>query len=210
MNRSLKLVFPVVVLMVSGCNTVPTKEQAQAVVIKHTPEHFYATATIKNAYLDTTATITTQNGFQEKHGLLGIVWDDNFLRGIIDKKTGQTTIQLYQVLSYRGAGWRFYQSANYENVNGPTATPLTVIGRNVDCTGARYGGCTYTEHVAFTVPEPLLREIAQKYSPGALTGWRFKFNPKAGEDFDAFMLPAEIIGFLRRLDEFRAGQQARK
>lgn len=126
-------------LALSGCTTTSRESQLQT-ALSLTKEHFKNTAMVKDDSLDTIATISTVNGFQEKRGLLGIVWEDNFLRAFIDKKTGKTSFQLYQVINYQGGGWNFYQTVNFETTSGPQSTPVTVISRDVDCTGSRYGG----------------------------------------------------------------------
>jgi hypothetical protein len=191
-----------------GCATVSPQQQVQA-AISLTPEHFASTATIKDDPLDTTATINTYNGFQEKRGLLGIVWNDNFLRAFVDKKTGRTTIQLYQVIYYQGSGWNFFQTINYETPNGPTSKPVTVISRDVDCTGSRYGGCTYNEHLGIELDEAFLRVIAKRYQPGQMAIWQFKLNAKSGQEHKDGMLPAEIVGFLQALDSYRASHPSK-
>lgn len=90
-------------LAIVGCATVTRESQIQT-ALSLTKEHFKNTTTVKDDPLDTVATITTVNGFQEKRGLLGIVWDDNFLRAFIDKKSGKTSFQVYQVIYYQGRG----------------------------------------------------------------------------------------------------------
>jgi hypothetical protein len=195
----------VLALAVSGCATT-TKEAQIETALGLTKEHFKNTATVKDDSLDTVATITTVNGIQEKRGLLGIVRDDNFLRAVIDKKTGKTSFQLYQVIYYQGSGWNLFQTVNFETPYGPQSKPVTVISRNVDCAGSRYGGCTYVEHIAFDVDESLLRTIAGNYSPGQRPVWRFKFTAKSGIDSNEGMLPAEIAGLLEKVDEYLQGK----
>lgn len=202
MNYAMALLLA---LALTGCATTTREAQIQT-ALSLTKEHFKNTAMVKDDSLDTVATITTVNGFQEKRGLLGIVWDDNFLRAFIDKKTGKTSFQLYQVIYYQGSGWNFYQTVNFETPSGPQSKPVTVISRDVDCTGSRYSGCTYVEHVAFDVDESLLRTIAVNYSPGQRAGWKFKFTAKSGKDYNDGMLPAEIAGLLDKVDEYLNGK----
>lgn len=168
-------------------------------------DHFKNTATVKDSSLDLVATITTEPGFSEKRGLLGVVWNDNFIRAIVDKKTGKTTYQVYQAITYTGDSWKFYHSANYETPNGPVFVKAQSISRDVQC--SQYG-CTHYEHVAFTVPESLLRGIAKTHSnkPQARVWWRFKFNSKAGEDLETGMLPNEIAGALARVDQYKSAR----
>ena len=166
-----------------------------------TPEHFASTALVKDDPLDTHATITTINGYQDKRGLLKIVWNDNFLRAIIDKKTGKAALQLYQVIDYTQSGWNFYESANFETPDGPQSKPVVSINRDVDC---YRGGCSYTEHVGLDLDESLLRQLAAKYTAGQPSVWNFKFNAKSGQEYRASLQLAEIVGFLAAVDSYRA------
>lgn len=184
----------------TGC---ATKEAQIRKAENLSKEHFKNTATLEDDSLETVARITTVNGFAEKRGMLGIVWDDNFLRTFIDKDSGSTSFQLYQVIYYQGSGWNFYQTANYETPSGPQSKPVTVIKQDVQCTGSRYGGCTYVEHVAFDVEEGVLRAVAANYAPGRRAGWSFKFRAKSGNTYNDGMLAAEIAGLLDAVDEYR-------
>lgn len=189
--------------VLAGCAGTTSDAQIQT-ALSLTKDHFRTTATIKDDALDTVATVSTERGFQEKRGLLGVVSDDNFLRAFIDKKTGTTTMQVYQVIYYTGRSWNFFQTVNYEAPNGPQSRPVTIIGKDVNCTGSRYGGCTYSEHLGFEVDESLLRLIAASYQPGHAAAWKFKFAAKSGKDYNDGMLGAEVAGFLEAVDFYRA------
>ena len=188
-------------LAITSC-IATTRESQVETAISLTREHFKNTATIKDDSLDTTATITTVNGFQGKRGLLGIVWDDNFLRAFIDKKTGRTTFQLYQIIYCQGRGWDFFQTVNYQTLTGVESHPVTVIERDVDCRSWRTRGCLYTEHIGFDVDEKLLRTVAADYQSGQRWAWKFKLNAKSGRDYTDGVLPAEIAGLLDKVDEY--------
>lgn len=172
-----------------------------------TPDEFAACADLSDDSLDIIAKITTAPCFKETRGLLKIVWNDNFLRAHIDKKTGKATYQLYQYIGYEG-DWRFYQTVNYETPNGPRSERVDQISRDVvGCSGARYGaGCTLSEHVAFSVDEDLLRTIAARWQPGAQSVWRFKFGAKAFQDWQDGLSSAEVAGLLLAVDRYRAAK----
>src|SRR5580692_6564713 len=53
-----------------------------------TMEHFRDTATVTESPSDGTAIISTENGYVEHTGPMRMVWHDEFLRGVIDRKTG--------------------------------------------------------------------------------------------------------------------------
>jgi hypothetical protein len=183
-----------------GC-VAEMREEQMSLAVSLTPEHFRDTATVRDDQLDVIATVTTINGFQAKNGLLKIVGDDNFLRAFIDKKTGKTSFQVYQVIYY-GGGWRFYNRANYSTLDGPKSVSVTSISRDVvSC--SRYG-CSYVEHIAFDIDEKSLRSIAARYQPGQRLAWQFKFLSKSGQDYNDGILPAEVAGFLMRVDQQRA------
>jgi hypothetical protein len=160
-------------------------------------EHFRDTATVKDDPLDTSVTVTTENG------LLRVVNFDQFFRGFVDKKTGVETIQIYEWINYDG-DWRFYETANYETATGPESTKVDSISRELlGCSTTL--GCTHVEHMAFMVPEALLRAEAAKYQPGQKSGvWLFRLNAKSGVEFKDGFTYAEIAGFLAKLDEISA------
>ena len=167
-------------------------------------EHFRDTATLKDDALDTTATITTEPGFIEHQGLLRFVTHDTFLRGFINKKTGEATTQVYEWITYDG-DWRFYETANFSTLNGPVSAPATQIDKQVDACSTL--SCTHTEHVAFTIPEAYLRALAAAYVPGKPAIWLYKFIPKAGPDFTDGLSNAEVAGFIAKIDDYTAAHR---
>jgi hypothetical protein len=171
-----------------------------------TRQHFKDTTTLKDDALETSATLTSINGFQQQRGLLGLVLNDSFLRAFVDKKTGKATYQLYQVLTYRASGWRLYQIANFETPAGPQSKRVTLIGKTMACPRPRSGECSYSEQLVMEVDEALLRAIVEnsKDAPGA--NWKFKFKAKSGDEFADAMSTAEIAGFLARVGEYQNGR----
>ncbi len=195
-----KLSVAILTVLLSGTVALADAASDAAKYFALPMEHFRDTATLKDDPLDTIARIDTSKGYEFKHGWLGIVWEDAFLRAFIDKKTGRVTYQVYEIIPYTDTNWHFYQTANYEAPSGPVDVPVTIIDREVsDCSD---GSCSYVEHVAFDAPESLLRAIAATYVPGALVAWKFKFNPKAGPDFKDGLSGAEITGCLAAVDAY--------
>jgi PDZ domain len=164
-----------------------------------TMEHFRDTATVAEDPLGAMTTISTENGFVERKGLMGMVWNDEYLRGVIDKKTDQKSFQVYALITYRG-NWRFYQSASYQTSGGPRSVPLTQIGKESD--NCAVGECIYTERVAFPIDEGLLRQLASENAPGRPTLWRYKLLAKQGPEYLGGISSAEIAGFLARVDDY--------
>ncbi|MGO9514519.1 MAG: PDZ domain-containing protein [Steroidobacteraceae bacterium] len=162
-------------------------------------EHFRDTATVKDGPTDAVATITTENGYVEHEGLMQMVWNDEFLSGVIDKKTGQKSFQVDAWIIYSG-NWRYYETANYRTTNGPRSVPTTQISKKSE--NCAVGNCMYTEHIAFPVDEELLRQLATGYAPAKPVIWRFKLLAKSGPEYRGGLSNAEIAGFLAKVDEY--------
>ncbi len=164
-----------------------------------TAVHFRDSATVNENASDGKATISTENGFVEHTGLMRMVWNDAFLRGVVDRKTGNKSIEVYAWIIYSG-NLRSYETATYQTTNGPRSVPATQIGKQV--TNCAVGDCTYTEHLAFPVDEALLRELAAQALAGKPKLWPFRFAAKSGPDYSAVLSTAEIAGFLAKVDEY--------
>ena len=185
-----------------GCATPTPAQRAEVLVHQLTPELFRRTILIEDDALDVEAMISTERGHTDRRGLLNIAWDDNFLRAYVDKRTGETRIQVYQFIMYEG-NWRFYNRVNYETPTGPVQDELRIVARDVGSCDGRSGVCTHIESFVFDVDEGLLRTIAERYQPGQMAAWRFKFGAQRHQDWQGGLLPAEIVGFLAALDAYR-------
>jgi len=201
----LRLLFLLVALF--GLCACETTEQRTQTALALTPEHFKSTAIIVDDDSGGTALISTKSGFQQKQGLLRMVYDDNFLRAIIDKKTGIVTYQVYQSIYYQASDWRFYRKANYETPDGPELVDAKYLrpplAHNFDCSDHTSSVCAYNEHVGFSIDRELLESIASTYEPDKSVKWRFKFIPRVGDEFNDGLLVAEIVGFLQAVDLYK-------
>ncbi len=169
-----------------------------------TPDDFARTASVKDDSLEVRATITTEPGYQERHGLLRLVWSDDFLRAFVDKTSGAASFQLYQRIVYVGRLYKYFDTVNYETPGGPKAVRVVDLGRTEDCAKASLmGGCTRTEDVAVPIDEALLKTIAATYAPGAEAAWHFRFKAQSGEDFDGVMSAAEVAGLLAKVADYK-------
>ena len=106
----------ILLLALFGLSACETTEQRTQNAGTLTPEHFNITAIVVDDDSGDTALISTKSGFQQKQAV-HMVYDDNFLRAIIDKKTGNVTYQVYQSIYYQASDWRFYRKV--ETPDGP-------------------------------------------------------------------------------------------
>jgi hypothetical protein len=168
-------------------------------------EHFRDTATVADDPIAGTTTITTEKGYVSHKGILRSVSSDEFLRGVINKKTGQKSFQVDTSISYYGR-WRTYGTFTYQALDGPRSSSTMQLGRDIGTCAV--GNCLYTEHVAFSVDEALLRQLAAGYVPGNPAIWHYTLIPKLGPDYSGELSSAEIAGFLAKMDQSIGGAPA--
>lgn len=164
-----------------------------------TAEHFKQSIIVNDE--GSVVTFSTVYGHQKRQD--SVVWDDNFFRGFIDKRTGQKRFQIYNVIYYSGDGrgdWRSYTKANYTVPNGQQVTTTQSLWKNEDCSSlGLYGKCVYTEHVTFDINEQLLQTIAQKKT----AQWMYHLIPQRGENYPDALFSEEAAGLLTRMAEYR-------
>jgi hypothetical protein len=161
-------------------------------------QHFRDTAVIQQNPVDVTTSISTENGFVKHSGPMRMVWNDEYLTAVIDHKTGQKSFQVHAWTIYSG-NWRSYATASYQTPDGPKSVPLNKIGKEV--ANCAVGECTYTERVAFSVDEEMLRRLAAAGAPGDFAVWTYTLSAKTGPDFRGELSSAEIAGLLAKVDE---------
>ncbi len=149
--------------------------------------------------LEAVATLTTERAFTSPGGFTYRVRADNFLRALIDKKSGRTIFQLYAQLAYTGEARRF-NGANFQLAGTLASGPLILSSSTVDCP---YGVCLHEDHIAFEVPEALLRELTTHADERPVRPWRFRLKAQSGEDWTDDMAPAEAAGLLAAVDHYR-------
>lgn len=69
-----------------------------------------------------------------------------------------SNIRLLTVVLYTGEPRRF-SDANFQLTGAIASRPLTISNETVDCP---YGVCIHEAHIAFEIPEALLRELAAR------------------------------------------------
>lgn len=164
-----------------------------------TPGEVAKLVTTADDDLESVATLTTDRVFKTPGGFSDRVRADNFLRALIDKKSGRTIFQLYAQLLYTGEPRRF-NGANFQLDGSIANRPLTISNVTVDCP---YGVCMHEEHIAFEIPEALLRELATRADERPVRPWRFRLKAQSGEDWTDDMAPAEAAGLLIAVDRYR-------
>lgn len=185
--------------LVGGCaNDLHQQQLAAARALP--PEHFANSVTIKDDALETKAMFSTDKGFAEKRGVLGIVSEDQFLRAFIDKRTGARTYQVYVVLGYKSDIWREPFQAN---LGTPlTSAIVTRLRRESDCRQKKTSGCIRVEHVAFELPEAEFRRVIETATPTDMRTkmWVFRLKTRDGKDYNGEIPLAEFHGLKAAMD----------
>jgi PDZ domain len=162
-------------------------------------DHFRDTATVADDPPGAAATVSTENGYQEHHGPMRTVWNDEFLEAVIDKKTGQKSFLAYVWITYIGSA-RSYRTARYQSPDGPRSVPAIPTG--LEKSLCAVGDCTYTEHLSFPLDESTLRQLAAQTASGRQSLWPFKLVAKSGPDYSGGFSTAEIAGLLAKVDDY--------
>lgn len=168
-------------------------------------EHFRDTASVDADPAGGLTTISTEPGFVEHSGLVGMVWHDEFLTAVIDAKTGRTSFAIDVSITYSGAR-RSYLNASLAGMNGPAAVVPTLV--KTESANCAVSECMYTDHLTIPVDEALLRRLAAAYVPGKPIPLTYTLTPKRGADYRGELSNAEIAGLLAKVDGYSAAPKA--
>jgi hypothetical protein len=168
-------------------------------------EHFRDTASVDADPAGGLTTISTEPGFVEHSGLMGMVWHDEFLTAVIDAKSGRTSFRIDVSITYSGAR-RSYLNASLAGMNGPAVVVPTLV--KTESANCAVSECMYTDHLRIPVDEALLRRLAAAYEPGKPVPLTYTLTPKRGADYRGALSNAEVAGLLAKLDGYSAAPKA--
>jgi hypothetical protein len=198
-----KFLFSILILIILNVGCATQFKNREVERIKNlSVEHFRNTITINDDGLESVAMISTQNGYSVKHGLLNIVWNDLFLRGFIDKKTGVKSYQVYVSLTHQNNQWLNPYQVNYGK---PLQTTSTIkVHSDVNCSSSKYVGCTYFEHFTFKPEISELRRV-EKAKPEDYKSkrWVLRIKTQAGKDIEEFIPLPEVAAFMEAMDGYK-------
>jgi hypothetical protein len=167
-------------------------------------EQFQARAQVIDDHLETDTVISTEKAFRHTRGLFKTPWNDNYLRAVVDKRTGAARFEVRQILKYPGS-FRGYGEVNYQTSAWPVSAAVVKVRDNAQNCALFEAGEVCFEDVTFTVDEAHLRDIAARYDAAAPGQWTFKF--KAGDAYEhrTAIVQAEVVGLLRAVDDYKRG-----
>lgn len=170
--------------------------------------HFKNTVVIRDDPTQNAVAFSTIKGLQQKQESGGQVWDDNFLRGFINKTSGEESYQVYNVLYYGGTGtksaWKHFSQANYDTPRGIKLTPTILLQEHENCAALTvYGQCVYNEHLVFKVDKQLFETLAKSYSADPNRKWDYILIAKTGDSYKDALPVAEIAGLMASMNEYK-------
>jgi hypothetical protein len=194
--KTLNSILPALCIFAFGLGTAHAQDPK---LLSLGADHFRDTATVSENLRDAVVTVSTENGFKEYRGPLRALWNDEFLEGVIDKKTGRKSFLARVWITYKGSA-RSYQTVHYQAPNGPRSMPVTLT--RLEENYCAVGDCTYTEHLSFPVDEAMLRQLAAQAASGKQSLWPFKIAAKSGPDYSGGFSNAEMAGLLAKVDDY--------
>ncbi|MDB5687715.1 MAG: hypothetical protein JWR77_2304, partial [Rhizorhabdus sp.] len=113
--RNLTIGLAVLAAVLPGAAMAEIKHPKKLLAM--TPEAFRSAATVQDDKLEFETVISTEPAFASRGALFGSVLADNYLRAVIDKRTGATRYEVHQQIRYLGQR-RDYSSVNYMAPDG--------------------------------------------------------------------------------------------
>jgi hypothetical protein len=131
--------------------------------------------------------------------LFSTTYENSFLRGFVNKTTGNIIVQVYHSATYDASNWYHLRRATFETTDGIKQAELDRIATDVSC--GRYG-CTYSEDVAFDLPVETLDQVAQTYDPAKGQQFmRYRLFGQSGTTIDDVVPVNELTAFVMKLRE---------
>jgi hypothetical protein len=167
-------------------------------------EQFHAKSQVIDDHLEAETVISTEKAFRHTRGIFKTPWNDNHLRAVVDKRTGEARFEVRQIIKYPGT-FRGYGEVNYQTAAWPVSTSLVKVRDNAQHCALFEAGEVCFEEVTFVVDEAHLRDIARRYDAASPGQWSFKF--KAGDAYEhrTAIVQAEVVGLLRAVDDYKRG-----
>lgn len=175
-------------------------ERRMLALFERPPSELVPMIQVTGDSLDPNVTVTTRGvtAFVSKGLIASTTTENSWLRGFVDKKTGDVTAQVYQSISYGGRGFESFARATYEAPSGIEEAKVDQVGSDVSC--YRYG-CTHYADVVFTVSLDVLRAAAKAFDQNnPRAGLKYRIFGQSGTKIDDVIPGNELVAFVQVLD----------
>lgn len=181
-----------------------TEPKLSKKLLAMTPEAFRSTATVKDDALEFETIISTEPSFSSGRKNEYRARDDSYVQAILNKENGEIRYEVRQFIRYLGPR-RDYKRVHYIASDGLRHADLSIARHGADtCAYTDLNAeCVFTKDLAFDLPEAELRAIAATYRPDTVNAWSFRFKDVSGADYSSSIVPAEVVGLLQAVDDYR-------
>jgi len=170
-----------------------------------TPADVGARVRVADDPLERHVVISTDGAFRGSRPVEGGLEGQAHLRAVIDRASGAVRFEVRQETAYSGPRKQLYQVNYLAGGRLVEAELALAVHETDDCPQVdMIGSCVLAKTVAFELPEPLVREIAAQYQPGARTPWAYRIKDRNGKDVTGGIAPVEASGLLEALASWRA------
>ena len=204
----MKRLFVLLMLAVAACSPYRYQAVNQNLELDVSKEGFARHMRVVDDSLEASAEITSLYGYRV-FAKNGVVYDDNFLRAYVHKKTGETVYQVYDRVYMKD--WYYLYRVNYRSGDEVKTQKLQRISSDVErCSSVPELGCRLREDVAWLASRELLNEIAESYVTDDKRKaweyrktWEYRLKAKQGPDVNRTFYAAEVAAFIEAVDKYK-------
>jgi len=201
----MKLIFVLIApLVLVACTPMklsqPSLADEYSRVMSLDKQHFLDAITVKDDQFEEVAVLDTRKGYIQNWPLGAGLTHDVFLRGFINKRTGERKYQVYVIINHHSESWLFPYQANYGRpLRSVMADKIHSEVKNC----VRSTSCFFIEHATFYVEEKeLLRMRTLSPEDIATKTWQFKLKTKKGQDVLNGFNANEILALLEFMETY--------
>ena len=179
--------------------SLPHKDSFDAVAFRHLPDFYQrkmATETDASGRVHSVSTAPAHQPESKDYP------STEFLRAVIDPKSGQASVQVVVTDTYIDFSYRKWSKATYPGADSSRTATLLPIRQNAICNlrDLFERKCTHTETVALDLDMETVRQAAALYRPGERSNWTFVTRAESGHERSLSLSSAEFKALAATLD----------
>lgn len=185
-----------ILILLTACSSTPKYQQAMTLSIDDYQQ------SVSREDTDKLIIFSSKNALHNNPGTTDSEYNDNYVKAIVDKITGNVSYQIVNTIRYQAPSWRFYELAKYVTREGVTEQPINVIEHQVlEC--SVFSDCSYLETVSFEIAEELVIKGAERYQPDTQSGIKYLLIPKTGQNYSGIVFAQELIAVHNMVETFK-------
>jgi len=179
--------------------SLPHKDSFDAVAFRHLPDFYQrkmATETDASGRVHSVSTAPAHQPESKDYP------STEFLRAVIDPKSGQASVQVVVTDTYIDFSYRKWSKDTYPGADSSRTATLLPIRQNAICNlrDLFERKCTHTETVALDLDMETVRQAAALYRPGERSNWTFVTRAESGHERSLSLSSAEFKALAATLD----------